>query len=286
MKVNNLTTVIFIWLFSFLIGCSMFENKPSENDIKKTVAENLPGFMEVSKIKIQAMENMGSKVEPNYHSRFIAKINLLKPTYEKVGHLGGNVDSDVVRLVLAENITFEAFGKAVSVLDREKWKTKVTTFDFSIKNRGNILGKFTRPVIEGTDEHEAAKQKLLEWEQAKVERIKKISEGLDGKWVGTYICGQGITGLTLTLSTASTGISATFEFYPTPKNPNIPSGTFSLAGQFTEDGSFSLEPKSWIIRPKGYGMVGLVGNINNNLNEITGNISKIRTCKTFQLTKK
>lgn len=271
MRVNRLVAVL-ACVSVVLSGCSMFDKKPSEDDIKKVIAENLPGFMEVFDIEIQAMENMGTKVEPKYHSRYVAKIKLLNPTYEKVDFIGGNVESDVVRLVLEQNTTFDAFGKAISVLDKEKWNTRVTDFEFAVENRGKLLGKYNRAVIEGSKEHETAKQKLKEWEEAKAEKMKRIAEGITGKWVGTYICGQGRTGLNLTISSSLNTLDAVFAFYPTKEKPQVEKGSFSLLGEVYENGTFKLKSHAWIDRPKGYGMVDVSGNINSDFTELVGKI--------------
>ena len=43
-----------------------------------------------------------------------------------------------------------------------------------------------------------------------------------GPWVGTYVCSQGLTGLTLSITEATpTRASALFHFYADPRNPRV-----------------------------------------------------------------
>lgn len=114
--------------------------------------------------------------------------------------------------------------------------------------------------------------------------IKKYSKGFSGVWVGNYICSQGSTGLTMNITSDSYSIKAIFEFYPLQQNSKAKSGSYSLTGQYSEDGSFVLQPKDWINRPEGYGMVGLSGKINDSFTELNGLIAH-ESCSNFQLRK-
>ncbi len=83
----------------------------------------------------------------------------------------------------------------------------------------------------------------------------RLAQLLPGTWRGTYVCGQGITGMRLTLRGASGGrLTGTWAFYAAPSNPGVPSGSVHLEGG-VEDGKLRLEPKRWIDRPEGYVLV-------------------------------
>ena len=120
--------------------------------------------------------------------------------------------------------------------------------------------------------------------QTKTDKIARYSKDFSGKWVGTYNCGQAIIGLTLNISTTSSNLSAIYNFYPTQQNPMIKSGSFSLTGQFSEDGSFNLQPKAWLKRPERYVMVGMSGKINDDFTKLEGSIS-YSMCSSFELHK-
>ncbi|MGW0783475.1 protein kinase domain-containing protein [Streptomyces sp. NPDC002913] len=77
-----------------------------------------------------------------------------------------------------------------------------------------------------------------------------------GEWRGTYHCGQGETGLTLTITDTDGALTATFDFYPVASNPDVPKGTFAMRG--TRIGTrMDLYGDRWINEPEDYLMVGL-----------------------------
>lgn len=83
---------------------------------------------------------------------------------------------------------------------------------------------------------------------------------LDGTWEGAYTCGQGKTGLTLTLDSTPEGqVSGTFAFWPRGDNPGAARGSFTIEGGITPDGALSLRGVRWLVQPSGYGMVNLEG---------------------------
>ena len=57
-----------------------------------------------------------------------------------------------------------------------------------------------------------------------------------------------------------------------------------MEGIFNDDGTFVLEPKAWIVQPPFYGMMGMTGKINEELNMLTGKI-ELPNCKSFRLSK-
>jgi hypothetical protein len=84
-----------------------------------------------------------------------------------------------------------------------------------------------------------------------------------GEWKGAYDCGQGMTGLTLTMADGGgdgdggdSSVEATFAFYEVPENPGVPSGSYRLEGSYA-DGGLALEGVEWIEQPDGYVMVGM-----------------------------
>ncbi len=81
-------------------------------------------------------------------------------------------------------------------------------------------------------------------------------------------------------------IDAVFEFYPSNQNPNLPSGSYSMQGQFDpKTRELSLGGIRWLKRPEGYDMIPLIGKIGPGPNDLTGNI-EFQGCETFQLRRK
>ncbi|MEU6843874.1 serine/threonine-protein kinase [Streptomyces sp. NPDC046716] len=83
------------------------------------------------------------------------------------------------------------------------------------------------------------------------------TQNLSGKWNGSYICNQGITGLSLTIEQHSDGTAdAVFSFYPAPSNPGVPRGSFAMKGTLTGR-VLTLKASRWIDRPSDFDPVDL-----------------------------
>ncbi len=82
-----------------------------------------------------------------------------------------------------------------------------------------------------------------------------------GRWEGTYVCGQGVTGLTLrVIHSGSDGVAAVFDFHPVAQNPNVPSGEFTMTGEIdARRQRLTLHSGQWIDQPPNYVMVDLDG---------------------------
>lgn len=84
-------------------------------------------------------------------------------------------------------------------------------------------------------------------------------------WRGTYTCGQGQTGLEITLRPVGRGtVAGTFSFYPVPSNPSVPRGCFRVTGRMDQTGRFETSAGQWVRQPPGYQSVNLSGQIGAN----------------------
>jgi hypothetical protein len=75
-------------------------------------------------------------------------------------------------------------------------------------------------------------------------------EDWGGTWHGTYICGQGLTGVDLTITPAGDdSVTAIFSFYAVPENPSVPTGAVSMTGVLWSAGHLSwiLQPSGWVL---------------------------------------
>ena len=108
---------------------------------------------------------------------------------------------------------------------------------------------------------------------------------LSGTWTGAYYCNQGETGLRLIMQASPDGqVNATFNFYPLPSNPDVPSGSFALTGSYSAEGVV-LTPAYWISEPPGYEMVALASALTpGNRNALEGQITT-SGCTTFSVQK-
>ncbi|MGW2590344.1 hypothetical protein ACWCXC_08750 [Streptomyces sp. NPDC001515] len=111
-----------------------------------------------------------------------------------------------------------------------------------------------------------------------------------GEWRGSYFCGQGHTGLTLTISQDDSGLTATFDFYPLASNPDVPRGSFAMQGTYA-DARMNLYGDHWIDEPEDYLMVGLSAEVAGKTpHKITGSVTDpdgkaSDSCTTFTVEK-
>lgn len=271
---------------SLLVGFSFGEKKPKEKELRNSFSIELPSYLNLSSFNVDERENYGSKVEPRWASRFSA---VLKTTTNLYSFDTKENGISFVTIKTKENAKIEVYGKSMSVLYQGSWKHSFDLDGNPVKNLGKTIASFKgkQVIIRGSKEETVyyAKQEAKRKEEA--EKLSKYSEALSGNWEGTYICSGGITGLTLSINTSSSGLRSKFEFYPITEKPIIKSGSFFLMGNLFGDGSFILEPQSWEQRPEGYSMVGMKGKISHDLKQLTGSITKTRgACSGFELSKK
>jgi hypothetical protein len=105
-----------------------------------------------------------------------------------------------------------------------------------------------------------------------------------GQWRGTYVCGQGETALTLTVSDAGGGkLKARFDFGPLPENPLVPVGAFLMDGRLdARTGRIALRAGKWIDQPANYFTVDLDGYVEASGDHITG-VVPAAGCSVFDL---
>jgi hypothetical protein len=87
------------------------------------------------------------------------------------------------------------------------------------------------------------------------------SDAVAGTWEGRYACGQGPSGLRLSIERGQgSQIRATFQLYPVAENPRGPQGEFEMVGRFDSlVGSLELQPTRWIKPARGVRAVALEG---------------------------
>jgi len=111
---------------------------------------------------------------------------------------------------------------------------------------------------------------------------------LTGNWQGSYICGQGVTGLTLTINKQSGAtFSGTFHFFPLAKNANAKEGCFEVTGHFVSANRVFVGGSTWISRPENYVTVDLDGQVGPDGHTIKGKVKLPEhlgaLCTTFEL---
>ncbi len=105
---------------------------------------------------------------------------------------------------------------------------------------------------------------------------------VSGTWVGGYSCGQGSTGLRLTIQNPQGSLlTATFAFYPVSTNAGAASGSFAMTGSY-QGNRVTLRSAHWIHQPFGYEMVSLQGQVSGA--ELGGSIIG-PGCSTFSVSR-
>jgi hypothetical protein len=95
-------------------------------------------------------------------------------------------------------------------------------------------------------------------------------DNLVGVWEGSYIAGQGETGLTLTVTKEGSEYKAVFAFYNLPGQTNAREGSFRMNASLSR-GKYTLKAYEWIDRPGSYNYVDLEGTISGDNFSGTGN---------------
>jgi hypothetical protein len=110
---------------------------------------------------------------------------------------------------------------------------------------------------------------------------------LTGAWRGAYACGQGVTGLTLTIETDAYGLTATFDFYAVRDNPHVPTGRFRMVGTYDSRARvLVLHPREWIVQPPGYFPVGMKAHVDLEWGVMLGTIVEdARSCSWVRLSR-
>lgn len=110
------------------------------------------------------------------------------------------------------------------------------------------------------------------------------SRFLTGTWTGTFTCSQGLTGVTLVMMGTVFGtVGATFDFFPLPENPGVPSGRFAMNGAYLGTGVLELDAdeSDWIRKPAGYRTVDLTGVVSGDASSYSGTVIGSAGCTSF-----
>jgi len=105
-----------------------------------------------------------------------------------------------------------------------------------------------------------------------------------GDWAGTYTCRQGTTGGTLQItSLRGDQFEGTFRFYPTPKNPYVPSGRYTVFGEYDRDSyRILINPGKWLERPKDFYNTIMIGSFDPVAGTFSGYFQGINGCTSFE----
>ena len=122
----------------------------------------------VAKFSVDAMENVGNKVDPQWRARFSATLVLSSATYDGVDRTSDGVW--IVRVLRQAGESFKLIGRTTSTLYGGNWRTRVEIENFPT-DLGLAAGWFgTRVIVSGTKEELAYRA-----EQAENQRLAAIA---------------------------------------------------------------------------------------------------------------
>lgn len=105
-----------------------------------------------------------------------------------------------------------------------------------------------------------------------------------GTWVGNYTCYQGTTGATLKISRLKGDqFAGVFEFYPTARNPYVPTGSYEVYGQYDADtGRILINPGKWLKQPHDYYNTIMIGSFDPVAKNFSGYFQGITGCTSME----
>jgi hypothetical protein len=184
---TRISSIMTFAVLLFLNGCSK-DPQPSASEIVQSLDTQLPAFARVSSFSIEAMQNIGTKVDPVWHARFRAKVKVLSDTFAPDGTVSGMT---FLRVVKRNGEAIEMFGKSISKLYAGAWRTDFEFEGQPIEALGRPESAFAtkRVVIHGTKAeqdylagHEAFGRALERQVEEGKKRLAEASKLLIGTW--------------------------------------------------------------------------------------------------------
>lgn len=169
MKASDSRAMAVCALFVFL-GCSG-DSGPNQAALRNALASALPGHITVEKFSVEVAENMGTKVEPVYATRFRAVLRFSADTFSL-----DKRERDVLFLspIKKQGDTMEVFGKSASQLYGGSWRTEVSIDGSSVAKSGKPLAEFTGRTVLVRDS--AEEKAYFQAKEAEAQRLALESD--------------------------------------------------------------------------------------------------------------
>jgi len=153
--------------------------KPTSSEIERAVAAKMPAFLRVASFSVDAMENVGTKVDPQWRARFRVTFKLASPTFFSDGSDGV---ATFLRPAKTTGESINGFGKSVSILYAGAWRTTAEFEGQPLNGLGLPISDFgTNPIIRGSPA-----------EAAYSENRRKMFENTSLTFVGKWRTKNGI----------------------------------------------------------------------------------------------
>jgi hypothetical protein len=154
MKTSELVVALltaFVATSSLLMLSCASEPQPSDSYIEKALGTQLPAFTRLSKLSVEAKQNLGTKVEPVWQARIRATITIASDTFALENEYS---EVTFVQPVKRSGETIEVFGKSVSKLYAGAWRTTIELDGQPIATLGQPLSAFgsKKVIVRGSQE--------------------------------------------------------------------------------------------------------------------------------------
>lgn len=179
-------TILFFISLS-LLGCSA--QGPSRNEITKALEAELPGYFDVNQIDVEETENLGTKTEPIFKTRFKSEVQAKQDTFipENASPSFSFVRTKpkVTYLVpkLKQGETEDIYGVASASRYRDKWNISFN-FDNPPSQYGQPKNFFEgQAFVKGSNEEKEYNKKVEE--QKKADKLATLNRFFNGEFQGT-----------------------------------------------------------------------------------------------------
>ena len=173
-------TLLAIGLFS---AGSVKAQRPTDAQLRQVFAQSIgatAAFMRISSFRVEASENVGSRVEPLWHTRFRAIVTMTQATYRMSWAPDPGIDTTTMMAIPAAVVVVEVvrrpgqsitvFGRTQSTLYSGQWRTRVELegVPFDERSIGSPRAAFrgSRLILVGTREEATLRTALEERRRA------------------------------------------------------------------------------------------------------------------------
>lgn len=171
-----------------LVACSG-NTGPGKNELDTSLAEQLPEYVEIGKLRIEASENIGDEVDPYYKLRFSGELQFQEDTYaEYLKFTQNNETFMIVEQVYSVQDSLPIFGRSEASLNRGDWELDTRIEDFSATDLGQPLTAFDQYTV-GIKGTEIGEQYLAQYDTQVAPLIEAFENNiaLDGEMSGEGI---------------------------------------------------------------------------------------------------
>lgn len=169
-----------------LAACGKSVEGPQTDDISELLEMELPEGIDVDDIEIQAAQNEGDEIEPEYRTRSKLTLELVEDWAQAHGSVG---DRPIVKVTREAGTEFPAilFTRATPIGD-DDWDVEVERLDMK-GLKGAPLSSYDDYIIAGSEEEAEAKKELVarekEEEREREAELEKARSAFAGTWKAT-----------------------------------------------------------------------------------------------------